>query len=114
MKAGRLREKVAFDRLIEVQDGIGGIETRWSEPEDAFCCRAQFIYSKGSEVVEAARLQGQATYKIKIRQSAAAREITSDWRMRDVHRGTEYNVIEVDDITDRQWIYLVVQSGVPA
>ena len=47
-----------------------------------------------------------------MRQCAQAREISADWRMRDLRRGAEYNVREVDAITDRAWIFLVVESGV--
>ena len=75
-------------------------------------CRAQLIYQRGSEVVEAARLEGRSIYKVKIRSCVAARAITTDYRMIDLHRvDTTYAVIEVDAITDPMWVYLVVEGG---
>lgn len=76
-----------------------------------YACWAQFVYDRGSEVVEAARLEGRSTFKVRVRQCVVARAVTTDWRMRDTRRGTEYALIEVDSITDRAWIYMVVQSG---
>ncbi len=114
-----MHEHVAFDMESHVPDGSGGQVRDWVQHH---ACRAKFIYSRGSEVVAAARLQGRAIYKVRIRQCAAARTIQADWRMRDLRRGDqtkdlpgeEYNVREVDAITDRKWVYLVVESGAPA
>lgn len=104
-----LVESVAFDAPTENPDGYGGVEIGWTQ---VYACRAEFIYSRGSEAVDAARLQGRSIYKIKIRSSAKARAITSAYRMRDVRRSVEYQIREIDNITDRGWIYLVVESGV--
>tara|TARA_R110002049_G_scaffold23545_10_gene83651 strand:- start:39849 stop:40196 length:348 start_codon:yes stop_codon:yes gene_type:complete len=110
--AGSLTQSVCFDAPVAAPDGRGGIETTWGTDDDAYKCRAEFIYSRGSEAVDAARLQGRAIYKVKIRSSAAARAITPDWRMRDRRRNATYNIREVDAITDRAWIYIVVEGGV--
>ncbi|MGR3376054.1 phage head completion protein [Salipiger abyssi] len=110
--AGALCEWVAFDFPIRSPDGTGGTETGWSTSPDSIERRASFIYARGSEVVDAARLNGRAIYKIKLRSDRRTREISPSWRMRDLRRGTEYNLREVDAITDRQWVYVVVESGV--
>lgn len=119
---GLLNESVAFDAPVYTPDGSGGQSRTWAEQ---WACRAQFIYSRGSEVVDAARLSGRATYKVKARLCDEARAITTEWRMRDVRRaplsgvgsdtlpGTRYNIREVDAITDRRWVYLVVEAGAP-
>jgi hypothetical protein len=107
-----LFHQVAFDAPLSSPDGAGGVETDWSAAEDAYSCRAEFIYQRGSEAIEAARLSGRAIIKVKIRQSADARGITTDWRMRDVVNGVVYNIIEVDGGTDRQWIWIVAERGV--
>lgn len=117
MKRKNLPERVAFDREGLTPDGSGGHDQDWQQHHT---CRAQFIYSRGSETVEAARLQGRSIYKVKIRSCAVARAITTDFRMRDVRRGNQaadlvgepYQIREVDAITDRRWIYIVVESGV--
>ena len=119
-----LRERIAFDRPTQAPDGYGGTEAGWSTSPDSYECWAEFIYSRGSEAVEAARLAGRPIYKVRIRSNPAAREITTDWRMRDVRRATYdtkgnavtgvYNVREVDCITDRHWVYVLVECGVAA
>lgn len=107
--AGKLREGVAFDAPVFDADGI---QTGWADASAATERWAEFIYQRGSESVDAARLSGKAIYKLRIRQSSAARAISTDWRMRDLRRGTEYQLREIDAITDRRWIYIVVESGV--
>jgi len=120
--AGRLRVHIAFDMPESNPDGSGGVEVGWVEFRT---CRAEFIYSRGSEVVDAARLQGHSVYKVKIRNLGTASQIDQSCRMRTVQRGLpdgeglsdplpgeRYNVQEVDRITMRGWVYLVVESGV--
>lgn len=116
-----LRERVAFDAVTETPDGSGGNARTW---EQQYACRAKFIYVRGSEAMDAARLQGRSVYKVKVRSSEESRSISTEWRMRDVRRGlpsglgddalpgTRYNIREVDAITDPAWIYIVVESGV--
>lgn len=107
---------MSWDAKVSLPDEAGGFNSGW---EHQYSCRAEFIYSRGSEVVDAARLEGRSIFKIRIRQSEAARSIQPDWRMRDLRRGpqegdfagVEYNIREVDAITDRRWIFLVVESG---
>lgn len=117
MKRVLLEQSIAFDQEVSVQNASGGHDTSW---EERHACRAEFIYSRGSEAVDAARLQGRSIYKVKIRSCAASRAITSDFRMRDLRRGDlaaelpgePYQIREIDAITDRRWVYLVVESGV--
>jgi head-tail adaptor len=116
----QLIERVAFDEPNNAPDGYGGREQGWTE---VYSCRAEFIYSRGSEAVDAARLQGKAIYKVRVRSCAAARAVTADYRMRDARRGLpagvegdvlpglRYQIREVDAITDRQWVYIVVEAG---
>lgn len=104
-----LSEKVRFESPALFDDGQGGTINGWT-PE--FSCRAQFIYARGGESVEAARLQGRSIFKVRIRQCAAASGIQQSWRMVDARRGTAYNIREIDQISDRQWVYLLVESGV--
>lgn len=104
-----LKEAVVFDCPLSTTNDFGVTEDGWDEH---YCCRAELIYMRGDEAVEASRLGGKAVYKVRIRQSEKAREITPAFRMRDERRGTVYNVREADSITDRLWVWLIVQSGV--
>lgn len=118
---GRMDDIVAFFEAGETT-GAGGVTSRtWIERHK---CYADFIYQRGEEPVEAARREGRATYKVRIAQSAAARFITTAWIMRDTKRyqvgldgvadAGEYAIREIDFITDRRWIYVVVESGLDA
>lgn len=107
MKAGALHESIAFDEPTGTTDAFGGTSEAWTERHT---CRAQWLYGKGDEGVQAAREAGRKAYKIKIRSCEAARAITEDYRMRDVRRGTFWNITEVDAITNRAWIHITVEG----
>jgi len=117
--AGALNEWVAFDAPVTIPDGKGGRETSWSEQYD---CRAEFIYQRGAEQIEAARMSGTKVFKVRVRQCDAMRSVTADWRLRDLRRlmrdssgkpiAGVYQIRTVDDITDRHWIFITVESGV--
>lgn len=106
--SGDLIEAVAFDLLQETPDGRGGYETTWAEQ---FTDRAEFRYERGKEAVEAGGLTGSATWKVKLRSHDATRALTTDHQMRDVRRQMSFQVREVDAISDRMYVWLVVETG---
>lgn len=110
--SGGLTERVAFDAPRAETDVYGGTEDGWQPAALALVRWAAFIYQRGEEDVQGDRLTGSSRFKVRIQQSAAARAITTDYRMRDLRRGTAYQLREIDAVTDDQWIYLVVESGV--
>lgn len=109
--AQELRHRVAFDKREQVEDGYGNTESDFREQ---FKVSAAFRSKGGSESVMAARLEGRNVLGVYIRSSAQARQIESDWRLRDVRTGDVYAVRMVDSVTDRRWIYLEVSTGVAA
>lgn len=108
LNSGELRELVAFDQRARVSDGAGNYQSDFVE---VFQRRAAFVYAGGSEAVTAERLQGRSILKVKMRNDSEAKRITTDWRLRDVRRGTVYNIREVDAVTDPRVVYLTVVSG---
>lgn len=118
-RPGDLRESVAFDEPSGTPDGFGGTTEGWTEH---FTCRAQWIFGKGDESVQAAREAGRSAYKVRVRSSAATRAVTEAYRMRDVRRGLptgvsgdplpgdRWNIVSVDAITDRQWVHIIVEG----
>lgn len=108
MKAGELVEKVAFDAPVAASDGYGGTET-FSEQ---FQVRAAYLHLRGGEGVQAARLAGTHTVVIKVRASSDTRQVTSDWRVRDVRTGAAYQVRDVTPSLDRMSIDVLCQTGV--
>lgn len=106
-----LIELVAFDEPVEQTDDYGGVATSYAERHR---CRAHFRYLRGGETVQARRLEGVQPVVVTIRQSALARTITTDWRMRDVRRGDTYNIRSAIPSDDRAWIELTCEKGVAA
>jgi len=107
MHGGVLNESVAFDVESGVDDGFGGKTIAWTE---AHACRAQWMFASGDETPKGARNAGRNVYKLKIRSCEAARGLTTAHRMRDVRRSQSWNIINVDAITDRGWVYLSVEG----
>ncbi|WP_044026766.1 phage head completion protein [Ruegeria sp. TM1040] len=120
--AGRLKELVAFDRRVPGHpDGLGGTIDVWTEIRT---CRAEFMFMRGSESVDAARLQGRSVFRVRIRKLGTARSLAQNVRMRTVKRGlpeglddqdplpgVRYNVLEVDAISDSKWVFLSVETS---
>ncbi|TAZ22186.1 head-tail adaptor protein [Rhizobium ruizarguesonis] len=121
--AGHLYEKVAFDERQLASDGYGNTEAGFAE---IFSCRAGFTYLRGSEAVIAARLEGRQPIVVRVRATPDTRQILPDWRMRDLQNGTwedsgetvwsgpVYAVRSTAESEDRQWIDVMVESGVAA
>lgn len=110
-KAGQLYELVAFDQPVETVDDFGGVATSYAE---VLRTRAHFLYLRGGETVQARRLEGRQPVVVTIRQSALARTITTDWRMRDVRRGDTYNIRSIVPTEDRAYFELTCEKGVAA
>lgn len=104
-----MRYCVAFDAPTTSRNETGGEKTGF---EQAFLRSAAFTYVRAREGVQDEVRTGTITYKVRIHQSTAARAITTDYRMRDVRNEIFYQILEVDAYSDRDWIWLEVQSGV--
>ena len=109
--AGDLFFRVAFDKRVEIDDGAGNTVGEWQEQ---FQCRAGYTHLRGGESVMADRLQGQHTQVIFVRRSSASRQVTTDWRVRDVRDGKSFNIRDITPTDDRLWLDFLCQSGVAA
>lgn len=119
--AGRLYERVAFDKRESADDGYGNTVSDFTEQ---FQRRAAFTYLRGGEAVIAGRLEGRQPIVVRVRADSETRQITSDWRMRDarngewsdsgetVWTGPLYAVRSVAETEDRLWLDVMVESGV--
>lgn len=111
--AGDLRHRLGFFRRPVVSDGHGNNEGEFpGTPE--FECSAEVRVKFGGETVLAARLQGQQVATVVVRRSQATRQVTTDWRIRDMRDGTIWNIRSgpVDPDDGRQWLEFLCQSGV--
>ena len=108
--AGQLIERVAFDQREAVDDGYGNIIA--GDWQQQFETRAKFIYLRGSETVMAGRLESRELLIVQVRVCADTRRIAPDWQVRDVRRGTAYNVRTIEEDKSRAIVDLLVESGV--
>lgn len=107
--ASRLIEAVAFDSPTASADAAGGVVSGWTQE---FTTRAHFLFLRGGETVQAARLEGRQPVVVTIRSHADADEITTAWRMRDTRRGVAYNIRSIVPTEDRRFVELTCESGV--
>ena len=108
--SGQLTERFAFDSPTSTANGGGGVEIGWAVQHE---CWARVSYLRGSEPVIAARLVGRQPVVIRIRTSAAARGIGTDWRARDMRTGAIY-AIKTGPVPslDRAYLDFTAESGV--
>jgi SPP1 family predicted phage head-tail adaptor len=109
--ASDLDHRIAFDSRTLTDDGYGNSVGEWIEQ---FRVYAGFTHLRGGEAVIASRLQGQHVQVIFVRASAQTREVSSDWRIRDVRTGVLYNIRDITPTEDRKWIDFLTQAGVAA
>lgn len=103
-----LPQKVAFDAPNEEIGPSGAVQNTFDE---VFHCRARYRFLRGGETVQSARLEGRQPVVVTIRRCVDALTIKTDWRMRDLHDGTEYAVVAVVPTEDRKWVEITAQSG---
>lgn len=109
MSAGSRYFRLAFDAPVATPNGQGGQLMGWTERLQAY---GWIRWLRGSETVIAARLAGRQPAVVTIPSSAAARLITTEWRMRDVRSGEEFNIRSIVESDDRADIELTVEKGV--
>jgi head-tail adaptor len=110
--AGDLKHKVGFFRRAVAADEYGNTEGGYPDAPE-FQCAAGIRVKFGGETVLAARLQGQNTATITVRQSAATAAVTTDWRAKDMRRGTIWNIRSIADPEDSgEFWEMLCESGV--
>ena len=107
--AGQLIENVAFDELNAVSDGYGN---RQQEFVEQFKIRAGYVWLRGGESIQAARLEGNQPLIVRVRVCNDTNRIRNDWRMRDVRTGEVYAIRAISRSLDRGYLDVLVQSGV--
>lgn len=107
--AGELFYSIAFGKREEITDEYGNTQGAFVE---AFHQRAAYIHLRGGESVMAGRLEGKHTQIVRVRASAQARQITSDWYAQDVRTGEYLAIQDVTPGLDRQFIDLLCENGV--
>lgn len=110
--SGDLREKFTIRRATLTDDGHGGQTETWV---DYLTVPASITFSRGGETVIAARLQAQQPAILRIRTSAAARNIKPTDKAVNARTGEVFNIREYprEARDNRGYLEMLVQSGVP-
>lgn len=115
MTAGRLRDRITFQRLTEGDDGYGNTVTGWANMERsagvALTVWADVRETPGKERVEAGRVEASRTATIRIRASSEVAGITEGDRV--MVRGSAWNIRSIAPVgNDRAMLDLLVEAGV--
>jgi len=90
MLAGGLNKRARFEALVRTPDGGGGYDEAWVPLVTAW---AQFSPERARERVQAGRIESAFAGVLRIRSSAAARQITQQHRV--VLDGVTYDIKSV-------------------
>lgn len=107
--AGRLRERVRFERRQETGDGHGTEEGGWVPHYE---CAAGFIHLQGGEDVVASRLSGVQPIVVTVRACRLVAAVTEAFRIIDVRRGTELAIAAMKPSEDRSAYEFLCRAGV--
>jgi len=111
---GDLRERVAFQKRADVDDGAGNRTGPW---ETVYSRRAQIKPQRGRNEVFAAKLAGVQPYIITVRCDTDTRKLTKAWRIKGasgIHRDKLFEILGgVENMDMRQrYLDIVCQAGV--
>ncbi|MBV7394558.1 head-tail adaptor protein [Mameliella sediminis] len=109
--AGSLRQRLAFEAPTVTRNDFGeDVAGPWEVQHET---RGELIYQRGTDAVAAAREAGRQAVKIKLRTGTGARSIKVGWRARFLPAGTLWDVQEVDAVTGRAFVWVVVEGPMP-
>ena len=94
LSAGALDHRVTFQSPVQERDADGQLHQGW---ETAFEAWAAVKYLRGTEAVMQARMQSRSPAILTIRNSEAARRVTSEWRVKARDRSGVERMFEVKE-----------------
>lgn len=108
--AGAMRQKVYFQRRVEVEDDFGNTVADF---QTIFTDAAEFIPLRGGEQVTAARLTGIQPFIVRVRSSIASRAVAADWQIVDARSGVVYAITAPPTNQDQKnaWLDMMVTQG---
>ena len=84
---GRMDQRITFQRLVEVQDGIGGVTKRWQEFEADPVVWAEVKVRPGREVMVEGRMTAQSPTTFKVWHRSDVNELD-----RIIWQGSAYQI----------------------
>lgn len=113
--AGELRERVHLQRRAAGNDGFGVGPS--GQFETVATVWAHYLPLRGSESVQASRLQGRQPYVVTIRQSSQVRDLTPAWRIVDARNEARVFAISApptDPDGRRAFFEILCTEGAPS
>lgn len=108
MTAGKMRERVTFQRVTTGDDGYGNVVTGWV---DHLTVWADMRETTGKERVDAGRVEDSNTATLRIRASAASRALTAADRV--TARGETWNIRSIVETSNkRRMLDVLIERGV--
>lgn len=114
-RAGSLRESILCQKRGDLSDGWGGTVPGAGEFTTQFTVSASLRPLRGSEAVQAARLDGRQPYVCTVRNTAQTRKIVTSWQLvdaRDTNRVFAVTSPPADPNGRNQWLEFIVTEGV--
>ena len=110
--AGKLRDRLHFQRRALVDDGYGNEQS--GDWETQFTADASLVPLRGGETVLAARLSGIQPFVIRIRSNVASREVNTSWRIVDARQPSRvFNIMAIVDPDNKNaWLDITATQGV--
>lgn len=103
MTPGAMRDRYVLSR--RALDANGDATGAW---EDVTTLAAQTEFLRGTEAVQAARLEGEQPVVVTLRACAATRAIDNAWKLRDARDATRVFDVTAAEITpDRAWVQVL-------
>jgi len=91
IRAGKLDQSIRIQSVATAQDGMGATAETWSDLSGA-PCRAEYIPLRGTERIEAGKLEMKTEFKLRVR-----RDVRIDSSCRVTHGGKTYRITGVED-----------------
>jgi head-tail adaptor len=108
--AGQMRDLMSFQSREVVNDGYGNkVAGGWVE---RFRDNAKITNLRGGENVIASRLESRNVALMQVRSSQQIADVTPQWRVVDVRRGTEFNIREIHQDRTTALYEMMIESGV--
>lgn len=108
MRAGRLRNRVEFQRPVEMTSPIGEAYRGWETVARRW---GDLLQMRGREQLAAGRLQSEVPGTLQVRYDSVTKEITPDHRV--LIDGAEYQIRSIVDVDmRRRTLEMVVETGV--
>jgi head-tail adaptor len=112
MTAGRMREKLNFQKRSSSDDGYGNDQA--GDFETAFTAAAELVPLKGTEAVMASRLSGVQPFVVRIYSNSQSRSVGASWRAVDTRDPNRiFNITAVANMDQKnRMLDIMVTQGV--